>query len=390
MDIVELKTQRATRRAASLAKQRAEYQKRSLVLCHPDRSAAAAPVGRDHVKPNRMVRAARRNYLACGAVESSSDLPQISTGRVGTWSRWVRKPSVAPMLTGCVVPDEEMVWSGDVDFESYSPKCAVDTEIDEGSTTDPESLESCIEDTSSADERFDVKLDENVHSVGYSANATSKMEETDASGSVTISARGTQENITQSVEEPTDSTAHQPSVEGDVAQEMPQAQTEMKLLHEPSPSEAEELEAQALRKKAQEDAYAIKKQAVAEAVAIRLRAELEAKAKMEELSRQQQASEEARLQAELQAKELAAVEAEQQARLKAQRESAADLRRAINWSSSVRRHSGKKKSMCEELRQTRSVLKRRRSHMHNESSSLPKRRLPPFETQPKQMRASLR
>lgn len=92
-DVCDFKAQRASRRAASLKKDKAEYKQKSSVSY--GRKASAAPVGSDFATPHRSVRAATRTCLAKGAIVESSDMPQATAGHAGYWVRWARKPSVS-------------------------------------------------------------------------------------------------------------------------------------------------------------------------------------------------------------------------------------------------------------------------------------------------------
>jgi len=92
--IETLKLQRASRRASSLSKDKAEYKKRAS-MSPRTRKASAGPVGSDFATPHRAARVAIRTSLAKGKIASSSDMPQISMGHAGSWTRWVQKPSVS-------------------------------------------------------------------------------------------------------------------------------------------------------------------------------------------------------------------------------------------------------------------------------------------------------
>jgi len=102
MDVHELKWQRALRRAVSLSKDRANYDKRTCAMSEKkSRASSQRPHGwktsvaqkdSNIATPHRMARAATRTCLAKGMLEGGSDMPQISLGH----SVW--KPSVSAML----------------------------------------------------------------------------------------------------------------------------------------------------------------------------------------------------------------------------------------------------------------------------------------------------
>merc|ERR1712070_623511 len=75
------------------------------------RKVTDAPIGSDFAAPHRLARAATRTLLAKGGIAGSSDMPLISMGREGTWSRWVRKPSVAKT---CNIGFEELDMNEDL------------------------------------------------------------------------------------------------------------------------------------------------------------------------------------------------------------------------------------------------------------------------------------
>jgi len=92
---VELKQQRASRRAGSLSKDRSEYKKQSQASSKTGRKGSVALVGSDPTNPHSAAHAATDTCSAKGASSGSSNNPQISKGRASSkGARRARKPSV--------------------------------------------------------------------------------------------------------------------------------------------------------------------------------------------------------------------------------------------------------------------------------------------------------
>lgn len=100
MDFAQVKQQRATQRARTLSKKRADYARSKQDSCLPSQlqtdEGAKQSKRREHsCSGHGMARAAMRRSLARGIIEDVSDMPSLSTG-----SKMRPKPSVpSPLLT---------------------------------------------------------------------------------------------------------------------------------------------------------------------------------------------------------------------------------------------------------------------------------------------------